>query len=103
MEDSGEAPLKRRRMEEHPSQLDQISNWTAIVADTGFFSLPSFLLLFMLLLLCALFLSVSEGDINSIAQFHPQDATTNPSLILKAAQNPDYHRLCVLWAFYLSF
>jgi transaldolase len=54
-------------MEEHPSQLDQISNWTAIVADTG--------------------------DINSIAQFHPQDATTNPSLILKAAQNPDYHHL----------
>lgn len=67
MEDNGEAPLKRRRMEEHPSQLDQISNWTVIVADTG--------------------------DINSIAQFHPQDATTNPSLILKASQNPDYQDL----------
>ena len=30
------------------------------------------------------------GDISAIASFQPQDATTNPSLILKAAQLPDY-------------
>ncbi len=30
------------------------------------------------------------GDIESIARFRPQDATTNPSLILKAAQDPRY-------------
>ncbi len=33
------------------------------------------------------------GDIESIARFHPQDATTNPSLILKAAQDPRYQPL----------
>lgn len=30
------------------------------------------------------------GDINSIEKFRPQDATTNPSLITKAAQMPEY-------------
>jgi len=30
------------------------------------------------------------GDFHQIAQFQPQDATTNPSLILKAVQKPDY-------------
>lgn len=33
------------------------------------------------------------GDINSIAQFKPTDATTNPSLIYKSAQMPDYQYL----------
>ena len=33
------------------------------------------------------------GDIDSIARFRPQDATTNPSLILKAAQDPRYRAL----------
>jgi transaldolase len=33
------------------------------------------------------------GDIDAIARFRPQDATTNPSLILKAAQDPRYRRL----------
>ena len=30
------------------------------------------------------------GDFHQMAQFQPQDATTNPSLILKAVQKPDY-------------
>lgn len=33
------------------------------------------------------------GDIQSIAQYAPQDATTNPSLLLKAAQMPEYKSL----------
>jgi transaldolase len=33
------------------------------------------------------------GDFQAIAQFKPQDATTNPSLILKAAQQPQYKQL----------
>jgi transaldolase len=33
------------------------------------------------------------GDIESIARFRPQDATTNPSLLLQAAQDPRYAHL----------
>jgi transaldolase len=33
------------------------------------------------------------GDIESMRQFKPQDATTNPSLLLKAAQQPQYRPL----------
>src|SRR4026208_398653 len=33
------------------------------------------------------------GDIDSINQYKPQDATTNPSLIYQAAQKPDYAEL----------
>ena len=49
------------------SQLDQLKKFTRVVADTG--------------------------DIDAIREFAPQDATTNPSLILKAAQMPAYSRL----------
>ena len=45
-------------------QLDQLKQFTTVVADTGNF--------------------------HQLAQFAPQDATTNPSLILKAVQQPDY-------------
>lgn len=41
------------------------------------------------------------GDIEAIKQFSPQDATTNPSLIYKAAQLPQYQSLItdsVNWA-----
>ena len=50
----------------HPrmNQLDQLKQHTTVVADTGNF--------------------------RQLAQFAPQDATTNPSLILKAVQQPDY-------------
>lgn len=46
------------------SQLDQLKAVTTVVADTG--------------------------DFKQLAQFTPQDATTNPSLILKAVQKPEY-------------
>jgi transaldolase len=46
------------------SQLEQLKSCTTVVADTG--------------------------DFKQLAQFTPQDATTNPSLILKAVQKPDY-------------
>ncbi len=44
--------------------LDALKQYTTVVADTG--------------------------DFHQLAQFRPQDATTNPSLILKAVQKPDY-------------
>ncbi len=50
-----------------PSQLDALRRLSVIVADTG--------------------------DIEAIARVRPQDATTNPSLILKAAQDPRYRPL----------
>jgi len=49
------------------SQLDELKKYTTVVADTG--------------------------DIESIKKFAPQDATTNPSLVLKAAQLPQYQAL----------
>jgi transaldolase len=33
------------------------------------------------------------GDFESIAKFKPQDATTNPSLILQASLKPQYNHL----------
>jgi transaldolase len=47
-----------------PSQLDQLKQFTQVVADTG--------------------------DFASMRQFAPKDATTNPSLILKAAAVHEY-------------
>ena len=47
--------------------LDQLRKMTVVVADTG--------------------------DFESIAQYQPRDATTNPSLIYKAAQMPQYKAL----------
>jgi len=49
------------------SLLDQLRQFTTVVADTG--------------------------DIESIRQYAPIDATTNPSLLLKAAQVPAYGHL----------
>ena len=46
------------------NQLKALKQHTTVVADTG--------------------------DFLQLAQFRPQDATTNPSLILKAVQKPDY-------------
>ena len=46
------------------NQLDALKQFTKVVADTG--------------------------DFRQLAQFKPQDATTNPSLILKAVQKADY-------------
>jgi transaldolase len=46
------------------NQLDALKQFTTVVADTG--------------------------DFRQMAQFQPRDATTNPSLILKAVQKPEY-------------
>ncbi|KAG8515715.1 Transaldolase, partial [Galemys pyrenaicus] len=58
------SPVKRPRMD---SALDQLKQFTTVVADTG--------------------------DFNAIDEYQPQDATTNPSLILAAAQMPAYQEL----------
>jgi transaldolase len=49
------------------SQLDQLKEFTTVVADTG--------------------------DFESMKIYQPQDATTNPSLILQAAGKPEYRHL----------
>ncbi len=49
------------------NKLEQLKNMTAVVADTG--------------------------DIEAIKLYEPQDATTNPSLVYKAAQLPQYQSL----------
>ncbi len=49
------------------SQLDQLKQFTTVVADTG--------------------------DFQTIKEFAPQDATTNPTLILKAVEKDEYASL----------
>ena len=49
------------------SQLDSLKTFTTVVADSG--------------------------DLEAMREFRPQDATTNPSLLLKAAQQPQYRPL----------
>ena len=49
------------------NKLDQLKSMTQVVADTG--------------------------DVDAIIQYQPQDATTNPSLLLKAADLPRYQPL----------
>ena len=49
------------------NQLEQFKQFTTVVADTG--------------------------DFQSIKAYSPRDATTNPSLILKAVQKPEYRPL----------
>ena len=54
-------------MNQKQSQLEQIRAFTTVVVDTG--------------------------DIDAIKTYSPTDATTNPSLILAAAQKPQYQHL----------
>ena len=49
------------------NQLDALKQFTTVVADSG--------------------------DFKQLSQFKPRDATTNPSLILKAVQKPEYQNL----------
>ncbi len=49
------------------SKLEQLKRYTTVVADTG--------------------------DLDAIARLQPVDATTNPSLLLKAATYPRYARM----------
>jgi transaldolase len=49
------------------SLLDSLKQFTTVVADTG--------------------------DLQAMKEYRPQDATTNPSLLTKAAQQPQYRPL----------
>jgi transaldolase len=65
---STRAPSPRRHLSRSKihsmNQLDQLKQYTTVVADTGNFK--------------------------QLAQFAPRDATTNPTLILQAVQQPEY-------------
>src|SRR5262249_33930359 len=64
---SATATLNRPGTEKAVNQLDQLKQFTKVVADTG--------------------------DFATLKEYAPQDATTNPSLILKAAQMSGYKSL----------
>src|ERR1043166_9952433 len=49
------------------THLDSLKNYSLVVADTG--------------------------DIDAVARWKPQDATTNPSLLLTSAQDPRFRHL----------
>ena len=53
-----------------PSVLDSLKKYSVVVADTG--------------------------DIDAVAKWRPQDTTTNPSLLLAAAQDPRYRAIVKL-------
>jgi len=61
------AEMERTATSRATSQLEQLKRFTKVVADTG--------------------------DYETLKQYAPQDATTNPSLILKAAEMPGYKSL----------
>src|SRR5216110_2099292 len=61
------AELERTETKQALNQLDQLKKFTKVVADTG--------------------------DFATLKEYAPQDATTNPSLILKAAIMPEYKHL----------
>ena len=50
-----------------PSQLESLREYSLVVADTG--------------------------DIDAVARWKPQDATTNPSLLLASAEDPRFRHL----------
>src|SRR5689334_24606547 len=58
------AVAEDEKIQTKTNQLDQLKKFTKVVADTG--------------------------DFESMREFKPQDATTNPSLILQAASKPQY-------------
>jgi len=61
---SATATIEKPETKQAVSELDQLKRFTKVVADTG--------------------------DFATLKEYAPQDATTNPSLILKAAQMPTY-------------
>ncbi|MEY2479808.1 MAG: transaldolase [Verrucomicrobiota bacterium] len=61
------AVAESKKSESKVSQLDQLKKFTVVVADTG--------------------------DFESIKEFKPRDATTNPSLIYSATQKEKYFHL----------
>lgn len=67
------------------SVLDQIKQFTTIVADSGDFESKSYFATVLIALVAYHTIVCS-----AIAQYKPQDATTNPSLILAASQKSQY-------------
>ena len=61
------AELEKTETKQALNQLEQLKRFTKVVADTG--------------------------DFATLKEYAPQDATTNPSLIFKAAQMPGYKSL----------
>ena len=61
------AVAEQKKTETKPNQLEQLKKFTKVVADTA--------------------------DFESIKDFKPQDATTNPSLVYAATQKPEYAHL----------
>ena len=61
------AVVEEKKTETKLNQLEQLKKFTKVVADTA--------------------------DFESIKQFKPQDATTNPSLVYAATQKPEYAHL----------
>src|SRR5436853_4830128 len=61
------AELEKTETKQALNQLEQLKKFTKVVADTG--------------------------DFATLKEYAPQDATTNPSLILKAAVMPEYKHL----------
>jgi transaldolase len=61
------AIAEQKKTETKLSQLDQLKKFTKVVADTA--------------------------DFESMKEFKPQDATTNPSLVYAATQKPEYSHL----------
>src|SRR5690242_3419603 len=61
------AVAEQKKTDTKLNQLDQLKRFTKVVADTA--------------------------DFESMKQFKPQDATTNPSLVYAAAQKPEYSQL----------
>jgi transaldolase len=61
------AVAEQKKTQAKPNQLEQLKKFTKVVADTA--------------------------DFESIKDFKPQDATTNPSLVYAATQKPEYAHL----------
>lgn len=61
--DAGETPTKKLKTED-TNALEQLKKFTSVVADTS--------------------------EFNLLKKYGAQDATTNPSLILQAADKPEY-------------
>ena len=61
------ATLEKQKTDTKLNQLEQLKKFTKVVADTG--------------------------DFESIRDFKPQDATTNPSLVFAATQKSQYAHL----------
>ncbi|CAM6001469.1 unnamed protein product, partial [Sphagnum balticum] len=59
----------RKRIKTDESELEKLNRYSLVVADTG--------------------------DFNLIEKYHPEDSTTNPTLILQVAKRPDFSDILI--------